>query len=98
MAQVEKQAKRELKENKAKYLKTDSYPVPDRFKAFTIGDRHLVFDKAQRKPFEGSNPHYDGSLTEVKEVDLADEQEDPKPVFIATDLSHLEEQELLTLL
>ena len=35
---------------------------------------------------------------EVKEVDLADEQEDPKPVFIATDLSHLEEQELLTLL
>ena len=94
-AQAEKQAKRELKENKAKDLKTDSYPVPDRFKAFTIGDRHLVFDKAQRKPSEGSNTGYDGP---AKEVDLADEKEDPKLVFIATNLSHVEEQELLTLL
>ena len=67
-------------------------------KAFTIGDRHLVFDKSQRKLSEGSNTGYDGPPAEVKEVDLADEQEDPKPVFIATDLSHLEEQEVLTLL
>ena len=81
----------------APILKTDSYPVPDRFKAFAIGDRHLVFDKAQRKPSEGSNTGYDGPA-EVKEVDLADEQEEPKPVFIATYLSHLEVQELLALL
>ena len=60
-AQAERQAKKELRESKAKDLKTaDSYPVPDRFKAFTIGDRHLVFDKAQRKPSEGSNTGYDG--------------------------------------
>ena len=77
-AQAERQAKKELRENKAKDLKTDSYPVPDRFKVFTIGDRHLVFDKAQRKPSKGSNTGFDGPV-EVKEVDLADEQEDPKP-------------------
>ena len=59
-AQAERQAKKELRGNKAKDLKTNSYPVPDRFKAFTIGDRHLVFDKAQRKPSEGSNAGYDG--------------------------------------
>ena len=53
-AQAERQAKKELRENKAKDLKTN------RFKAFTIGDRHLVFDKAQRKPSEGSNTGYDG--------------------------------------
>ena len=94
---LHRQKDKELRENKAKDLKTDSYPVPDRFKAFTIGDRHLVFDKAQRKPSKGSNTGYDGPA-EVKEVDLADEQEEPKLVFIATDLSHLEEQELLTLL
>lgn len=37
-------------------------------------------------------------LSKVKEVDLPNEEEDPKPIFIAIDFSHLEEQELLTLL
>jgi len=57
----------------------------------------LLFEKAKRTPSIHNVSGYDGPA-EVKEVDLASLGEDPKPVFIATDLSHLEEQELLTLL
>lgn len=87
----EKQARKELKQNDSKKPDKDIHAVPDSFKAFTVRELHLVFDKAIRKPSDSNTKGYDG-LMEVKEIDLAAEGEDPKPVFIATDLSHLEEQ------
>ena len=86
---AERQARKDLKNSQTQSPDIDINPAPERFKAFTIGDRHLVFDKAKQKPSEGSTSGYDGPA-EVKEVDLAAEGEDPKPIFIATDLSHLE--------
>lgn len=44
-----------------KELMQDSHPL-DRSKAFTIGDRQIVFDKAQRKPTKGDPNGYDGHV------------------------------------
>ena len=67
----------------------DLHLAPDRFKAFTIGNRQLLFEKAKRTPSEYNVFGYKGPA-KVKEVDLASIGEDPKPIFIAMDLSHLE--------
>ena len=48
-----------------------------------------------REPREHGS--YDGPEN-AKKIDLALDGEDPKPVYIATDLSHDEEEELVRLL
>ena len=83
-------------ENNQEKIK-DLHPTPDRFKAFTIGNRQLLCEKAKRSPSEYNISGYEGPA-EVKEVDLSSLGQDPKPLFIATDLSHLEEKDLLILL
>lgn len=46
---------------------------------------------------DGLSTSYDG-LAEVKEVDIVGPEEEAKPIYIAKDLTLVEENELITLL
>ena len=72
-------------------------PAPEHFKAYTTGERKVAYTKAQRTPTNGSNGVYDGPAV-VKEIELAELGEDSKPVFIAQDLTPVEEEALKMLL
>ncbi|MCO5602784.1 hypothetical protein L7F22_056922 [Adiantum nelumboides] len=61
------------------------------------GDRKVVYTKAQRTPINGSSGVYDGPAI-VKEIELAEPGEESKPVFIAQDLTEMEEAVLKELL
>ena len=69
--------------------------MPSHFKKYTIQNRKIVVTQPMREPREHGS--YDGPEN-AKKIDLALEGEDPKPVYIATDLSNDEEERLLKLL
>ena len=71
----------------------DQINVPDNFKTYTVQNRTIALQKPKRDKPTKVGESYDG-LEYAKQMDLANPGEDPKPVFIATDLS-LEEEELL---
>ncbi|MCO5609287.1 hypothetical protein L7F22_063513 [Adiantum nelumboides] len=62
-----------------------------------MGDRKVVYNKAQRTPINGSSGVYDGPAI-VKEIELAEPDEESKSVFIAQDLTEIEEAVLKELL
>ena len=64
--------------------------MPNAFKRYTIQDRTILLQKPKRqKPIENKES-YEG-LEDAKQVDLALEGEEPRKVWIATDLSPEEE-------
>ena len=100
LSKVERKKKTgELKQKLKKIWTTDdsegeikSGPdVPSHFKKYTIQDRTLVVQQQMRDPKK--NESYDGP-EDAKRIDIAEPREDPKPVYIATDLS-CEEKGLL---
>ncbi|MCO5561498.1 hypothetical protein L7F22_015119 [Adiantum nelumboides] len=75
----------------------DIHPAPKHFKSYTTGDRKVVYTKAQRTPINESSKVYDGPAI-VKEIELAEPGEESKPVFIAQDLTEVEEAVLKDIL
>ncbi|MCO5606025.1 hypothetical protein L7F22_060212 [Adiantum nelumboides] len=75
----------------------DIHSAPKHFKSYTTGDCKVVYTKAQRTPINGSSGVYDGPII-VKEIQLAKLGEESKPVFIAQDLTEVEEALLKELL
>ena len=67
--------------------------VPSNFKSYTIQDRRIVLQQPKRVKPEIMGESYDGP-EDAKKIDLANPGEEPRPVYIATDLT-AEEEELL---
>ena len=67
--------------------------MPESLKKFTIQDQKIILQKPVRQKPELPGVSYDG-LEDSKQVNLADEGEEPRMVNIATDLSP-DEEELL---
>ena len=68
--------------------------VPSNFKAYTVQDRKSVTQSPQRDRPTNPGESYDGP-EEVKQVDLAQPGQDPKLVYIATNLQPQEEELLI---
>ena len=70
----------------------DAISVPSHYKKYTIQDRRLVGEKPiwEREPGKS----YDGP-EDAKKIDLAEPGEEPRPVYIATDLSRNKEELLI---
>ncbi|MCO5581469.1 hypothetical protein L7F22_035354 [Adiantum nelumboides] len=79
------------KKKNAKEL--ENQEVPDNFKRYTIQDRKIVLGTPKRTPLGKSGESYDGP-EQAKQVDIAEQGEEPKLVWIATDLT-IEEETLL---
>ena len=73
------------KETESENGENDGISVPSHFKKYTIQNRKIVVTQPMREPREHGS--YDGPEN-AKKIDLALDGEDPKPVYIATDLSH----------
>ena len=74
----------------------DGISVPSHFKRYTIQDRKIITQqpiRTSQKPGES----YDGPEN-AKKIDLAEEGEEPKPAWIATDLDPEEEEILIAAL
>ena len=71
--------------------------MPSNFKRYTIEDRTIKFQTPQRIKPQQQGESYDGP-EEAKRVDLAIPGEEPRPVYIATDLLPEEEEQLLSTL
>ena len=71
----------------------ESIDMLDGLKKYTIADRKVILQKPMRQKPETPGVSYDGP-EDAKQVDLANLGEEPKLVWIATDLAH-EEEELL---
>ena len=67
--------------------------MPESLKKFTIQDRKIILQKPVRQKPDSPGISYDGP-EDSKQVNLADEGEEPRMVNIATDLSP-DEEELL---
>ena len=65
--------------------------VPSNFKTYTVQDRKIVTQSPKQDKPTNPGESYDGPK-EVKQVDLAQPREEPKPVYIATNLQPQEEQ------
>ena len=63
----------------------DGITVPSNFKTYTVQDRKIVTQSLKRDKPTNPGESYDGP-EEVKQVDLAQPGEEPKPVCIATNL------------
>ena len=75
----------------------DHIDMPSAFKRFTIQDRTILLHKPKRqKPVEAEES-YEGP-EDAKQVDLALEGEEPRKVWIATNLSPEEEALLISTL
>ena len=72
----------------------DAISVPSNFKRYTIEDRKIKLQAPQRVKPQNIGESYDG-LEDAKLVDLAEEGETLKPVYIATDLVAAEEELLI---
>ena len=72
----------------------ESIDMPDGLKKYTIADRKVILQKSIYQKLETPGVSYDG-LEDAKQVDLANLGEEPKLVWIATDLAHEEEQLLI---
>ena len=59
--------------------------VPSNFKTYTIQDQRIVTQSPNHERPTNPGESYDGPK-EVKHIDLAQPGEDPKPVYIATNL------------
>ena len=68
--------------------------VPDGLKKYTIKDRKIILQKSMCQKLEIPGESYDGPK-DAKQVDLANEGEEPQLVWIATNLSPDEEKLLI---
>ena len=73
------------------------HDILNNFKQFTIQDRKIVWEKPKRQPTGQKGESYDGP-EQAKQVDLAELGQDPKTVWIATDLESEEETKLISTL
>ena len=67
--------------------------MPKGLKKYTVEDRKVILQKPVRQKPKAPGVSYDGP-EDAKQVDLAGLGEEPRQVWIATDLAH-EEEELL---
>ncbi|MCO5575756.1 hypothetical protein L7F22_029560 [Adiantum nelumboides] len=70
--------------------------VPSHYKKYTIQARQIIVQQSMRELKE-SRTSYDGPK-KAKKIDLAKPRKDPKPTFIAIDLTKEEEKLLITIL
>ncbi|MCO5554904.1 hypothetical protein L7F22_008442 [Adiantum nelumboides] len=75
---------------------TTPISVPEHYKKYTFEERKIVITKPERT-MNTLGVSYDGP-EDAKKIDLSSPGEDPKPVYIATDLSEQEEIELVKML
>ena len=75
----------------------DTLSVPSNFKRYTIEDRKIVLQQPQREKALNARESYDGP-EDAKRIDLAKLGEDPRPVYIAMDLTPKEEELLISTL
>ena len=68
--------------------------MPSNFKTYTIQDRRILTQSPQCDKPTNLGESYD-SPKEVKHIDLAQPSEEPKLVYIATNLQPLEEELLI---
>ena len=68
--------------------------IPPNFKTYMIQDRWIVTQSPRQEKPTTLGKSYDG-LEEVKQLDLAQPREEPKPVYIATNLQPHEEELLI---
>lgn len=74
---------------------SDLISVPSHYTKYTVEDRKIVVKQPERlKVTRGIS--YDG-FEDTKKIDLAKLGEDPKIMYIATDLDHEEERKLIDL-
>ena len=71
--------------------------VPSNFKRYTIADRKILLQQPQRTKIKEAGESYDGP-EDSKKVDLAKPGEEPRLVYIATDLTQEEEDLLISAL
>ena len=94
------EAKQTLKQIWAAATETSSgdegVEVPSHYKKYTIQDRHILLQTPERQRTQPGTS-YDGPEN-TKRIDLARPREEAKPVYIASDLTPEEEQELIALL
>ena len=75
-------------------VEEEGIKVPSNFKTYTIQDRRIVTQSLKRERPTNLGESYDGP-EEVKHIDLAQPREEPKPVYIATNLQPQEEELLI---
>ena len=75
----------------------DQLDLPSAFKKYTIQDRTVLLQKPKRQKHTEEGEPYEG-LEDAKQVDLALEGEEPKKVWIATNLTPGKEALLLSTL
>ena len=78
------------------HLGDEGVEVPSHYKKYTIQDRHILLQTSERQQTQPGTS-YDGPEN-TKRIDLARPGEEAKPVYIASDLTPEEEQELIALL
>ena len=61
-AKLHKKAEKKFDEENNQDQIKDLHPTPDRFKAFTIGNRQLLFEKAKQSPSEYNISGYEAPL------------------------------------
>ncbi|MCO5575757.1 hypothetical protein L7F22_029561 [Adiantum nelumboides] len=77
-------------------VNSDKMDVPSHYKTYTIQDRKIIVQQPMRELKEPGTS-YDGP-EKAKKIDLAEPGEEPKPAYIATDLTEEEEQLLIATL
>ena len=75
----------------------DEQDLPSNFKKYTIEDRKIKLLKPKREKPTTTGQSYEGP-EDAKQVDLAANGEEPRLVWIATDLSQTEEALLISTL
>lgn len=71
--------------------------VPKHFKSYSIQDRDIFCEKATRIVDTYDDGVYERPM-KVKEVNLVEPRETPKPIFVLVDLTTEEEGDLIALL
>ena len=71
--------------------------VPSTFKSYTIQDRKIMLQQPKRVKLEQLGESYNGPK-DAKKVDIANPREDPRRVYIATNLAPKEETLLIVTL
>ena len=71
--------------------------VPENFRSYTVQDRSIILQSPKREKPLTLGESYDGP-EDAKVIDLADPGEEPRSVWIATDLSVDEETLLVSTL
>ncbi|MCO5554772.1 hypothetical protein L7F22_008306 [Adiantum nelumboides] len=75
---------------------SDKMDVPSHYKKYTIQDKKIIVQQSMRELKEPGTS-YDG-LEKAKKIDLAEPGEEPKPAYIAIDLTEEEEKLLIATL